>query len=909
MFTDIVGSTGLRDALVLKLGNTRGNDDYRDQILDPHNARIGAILEAHDGFEVKTIGDSFMAAFAEPEKAVACAAAIQRSLTDDSIAAGDNGASLAVRIGMHTGQATRVQRDGKPDYDGHAVNIAARVESLLEGGGRILCSEQTESQARHAPGVRFHNHGEYTRKGLSERLVIFEVLWHKGLEPEAPKKTQGTLPYPWLTRWVGREREMTALHEALLSARLVTLHGPGGVGKTRLAVETLLAKTSGLPRETVFVPLEGASSASGGLLGALRTALDLTEADAPDVDALSRLLARSERLLLLDNFESVIGEAGDVHRLATTTSGLRVLVTSQQPLAIPGEKVVELETMKTKGDLTALESYRLFEGLARQRDATWQPDDHTAMREVLEATDGLPYIIELVAATAHRRTLKQLDRELREHLTGVRDQSPAGSREKRHLSPADCLDWALGRLPDDARAALPRLSIFAGGFTDESAETVGGVKLTTLDTLVDAALLRFDRTTGRYSMLPTTRQYAREVLPEDETATLKGTHARSFIDRLNREDEALRARGGESQKQARDWISGELENVQSAVAWSEGNEPGLFSVAVRAFVIYLQQNGRFSENVRLNEVLLSRCDMASDPQAWAMTQSSLGSAYFWLSTSNRSENLAKAISCYEAALRVQTERDFPADWARTQNNLGNAYFFLLTGNRTENVAKAIGCYEAALRVYTERDFPAGWGSVHHNLGNAYLDRSAGDREENLAKAIAYCGAALRVLTERDFPADWAKIQNTLGTAHLKLPASDRRENLAKAIVCYEAALRVQTERDFPVGWADTQANLAVAYWSLSEDRRENLAKAIAYCEAALRVRTERDFPKDWADIQYNLAVAYEERPDGDRAGNVARAIVGFEAAARGYSSCGIASEAEEALQRAARLRALSTENA
>src|SRR5258706_1310035 len=191
LFTDIVGSTGLRDALVLKLGNTRGNDDYRDQILDPHNKRIRAILETHDGFEVKTIGDSFMAAFAQPEKAVTCAAAIQRSLSDDPIPAGENGPPLAVRIGIHTGQAVLLDLGGgKCDYDGHAVNIAARVESLLEGGGRILCSEQTESQSRHAPRVRLHNHGEYTRKGLSERLVIFEVLWRDGLEPEAPKKAQ-----------------------------------------------------------------------------------------------------------------------------------------------------------------------------------------------------------------------------------------------------------------------------------------------------------------------------------------------------------------------------------------------------------------------------------------------------------------------------------------------------------------------------------------------------------------------------------------------------------------------------------------------------------------------------------------------------------------------------------------------
>jgi class 3 adenylate cyclase/predicted ATPase len=908
MFTDIVGSTGLRDALVLKLGNARGNDDYRDQILDPHNARIRGIVEAHSGFEVKTIGDSFMVAFAEPEKAVACAAAIQRSLSADPIPAGENGAPLAVRIGMHTGQATLVERDGRPDYDGHAVNIAARVESL-GGGERILCSGETAIHARNVPGIRLHDHGQYTLKGVSSRVQIFEVLWHDELDPVAPRKAQESLPYPWLTSWVGREREMTALHEALTSARLVTLHGPGGVGKTRLAVETLLAKGTGLPRETVFVPLEGATTASGGLLGALRTALDFTEADAPDVDALSRLLARSERLLLLDNFESVIDEAGLVHRLTTTTPGLRVLVTSQQPLRIPGEKVVELETMETIGDLTSLESYRLFEGLASQRDATWQPDDPAAMREVLEATDGLPYIIELVAAIAYRRTLLQLNRELREHLRDVRDQSPAG-REKRHLSPADCLDWAIGRLPADARAALPGLSVFAGGFTDESAEAVAVVKLATLDTLVDAALLRFDRAAGRYSMLSTTLLYAKEALTEDDAASLARAHAHWFIDRLCREDDVLRARGGETQKQARAWIGGELENVQAAVAWSEEHESGLFTIAVQAFALYLRQTGRFSEDVRLMEELLRRCDVASDSELWAGTQNNLGNAYSTLPTGDRGENLTKAIACYEAARRVYTEHDFPWHWAMTQNNLGLVYSNLPAGDRGKNLAKAIACCEAALRVYTERDFPMDWARTQNNLGGAYLYLPTGDRGENLAKAIVYLEGPLRVYMERDFPLDWAVMQNNLGVAYWNLPADDRGENLAQAITYFEAALRVFTERDFPLDWATLQNNLGDAYSKVPAGvRAENLAKAIVCYEAALGLRTERDFPLDWADTQLGLAQAYENRPDDDRAAHVARAIAAFEAAARGYASCGIADKAEKALQQAARLRALSTENA
>ena len=130
----------------------------------------------------------------------------------------------------------------------------------------------------------------------------------------------------------------------------------------------------------------------------------------------------------------------------------------------------------------------------------------------------------------------------------------------------------------------------------------------------------------------------------------------------------------------------------------------------------------------------------------------------------------------------------------TQNNLGNAYSDLPTGDRGENLRRAIACYEAALRVYTEADFPSDWATTQNNLGNAYSDLPTGDRGENLRRAIACYEAALRVRTEADFPSDWARTQNNLGNAYRDLPTGDRGENLRRAIACYEAALRVYTER-------------------------------------------------------------------------------------------------------------------
>jgi class 3 adenylate cyclase/predicted ATPase len=902
MFTDIVGSTALRDALIATLGGSAGDQRYRERVLDPHDALIRGLLREHRGYEVKTIGDSFMAAFGEAEDAVRCAVAIQRSLRETPIAVDDSGTPLGVRIGMHTGAVTLVEREERIDYDGHAVNIAARVESLLKGGERVYCSAQTKALTTPGPEIRLHSYGQYPLKGLSETVEIFDVLWNEAMQPEPPPQPHERMPYPWLTPWIGREQQMANLAEALRTSRLVTLHGTGGVGKTRLAVEALLARGGGLPREIVFVPLERVADTPDALLRAVRDALGLTEVDAPDYDALCRQLQGGDRLLLLDNFETVMSAAHLVPRLAAT-AGVRVLVTSQQALDVNGERVVELEPMPTQGDPTTLDSYRLFAGLARQRDARWQPEDENAMHDVLAATDGLPYLIELVAAVAPKRQLRQLADELKTTLTQVRARGKDALRAERHASVEACLEWAITRLPTDERKAFPRLAIFSSGFDAEAAEAIAEAQISNLDVLLDASLLRFDREGGRYAMLTTTREFAIGHVDSDEKNRLIAAHARWFIEQFVKADAALRIRGAAGQGTARRWMNVEFANMQQAVEWAEENDPGLFPPAVFAFGTFLREKCRFSENVRLNESLLIRLIAESDPAKWAATQNNLGNAYRNLPTGDRGENLGKAIECYEAALGVWTEHDSPKQWAMSQNNLGIAYGQLPTGDRDENLGKAIGCFEAALRVRTERDTPEDWARTQNNLGIAYRTLPTGDRDENLRKAIRCYEAALRVRTERDFPKEWAITQNNLGNAYHDLPTGDMGENLMKAIACYEAALRVRTEHDFPREWAMTQNNLGLAYQKLpAGNRGENLEKAIACYEAALRVRTEHDFPRDWATTQNNLGTLYKERAVGEPGVHLQMAILCFESAARGFSAVGLNKDAGNALQRAAALK-------
>jgi tetratricopeptide (TPR) repeat protein len=265
-----------------------------------------------------------------------------------------------------------------------------------------------------------------------------------------------------------------------------------------------------------------------------------------------------------------------------------------------------------------------------------------------------------------------------------------------------------------------------------------------------------------------------------------------------------------------------------------------------------------------------------------------------------SENLHRAIVCYEAALCIYTETDFPTDWATTQHNLGYDYSNLPTGDRSANLKEAIACYQAALRVRTETDFPADWAATQICLGLAYANLPTGDRRANLKEAIACYQAALRVRTETDFPTDWAATQNNLGSAYADLPTGDRAENLEKAIACYQAALRIYTETDFPTDWAMTQNNLGSAFAILpTGDRSANLKQAIASYQAALRIYTETNFPANWAMTQRNLGAALEELSALTKELSLLlRAIDCFEAAVRGFVVCGLADEAKVMRKRA-----------
>ena len=900
MFTDIVDSTRI---------NTSVGDDRYSEALKVHNSLVRECLKSYDGHEIKTIGDSFFARFANPREAVACAIEIQQRLVSSPIKLETE--SLRVRIGIHTG-IPRAEPDpaGRFDLAGTDVNKAARVESLARAG-QVLISQETNTLAKPEAS---HDWGRWEMKGLGPQRV-FEVLW-PGRSAEMPAGRMWREPERFLTSFVGRQKEVGDLIGLVKRERLVTIRSTGGIGKTRLADEVARRLSAEFEDGAAFVELAAVPNSEDALVSELVARFRVSTAGfSTETEALLSALRSREMLVVLDNLEAVMRGTALARKLLLQCPAVRFLTTSQQPTKVDGEQLYFLRPMpvaKTNPSVTVeglreLDAFALFRERAIHAKSDWELTQENALTvsEILELTEGIPLAIELAAARLSSLQLSEIRQGLDKggRLDFLR-RNPSGG-DPRHDSMEACLDWSFGLLKKDEKALLSALSTFSGGFFIADVQEVCQVPNASqlIESLREASLVDSAESTGlvRCRMLQVVRDFAARRLKPSRSEPLKRSHATHFLKVLVAADAQL-----ERNEQAKGFarIDADYENILAGIeTCSDMQMHGALIEYSFRLAAYLSYRGRFAQRLALAQQALRAAEVLKVPVLVAGMQNNLGNAYGKLPTGDRGENLKRAIACYDQALRVYSDRDFPNEWAMTQNNIGNAYGDLATGDGGENLKRAIECYKAALRVRTEGSAPREWAATQNNLGATYHDLPTGDRGENLKMEIACYEAALRVRTERDFPLDWATTQNNLGVAYGDLPTGDLGENLERAIECYEAALRVLTERDFPREWAGTQINLGVAHSQLSTgDRGENLKRAIAFYEAALRVYTEENFPREWAMTQNNVGNACGQLLTGDRRQNVRRAIECCEAAARGFMTAGMTDDAKESTERAAALK-------
>ena len=336
-----------------------------------------------------------------------------------------------------------------------------------------------------------------------------------------------------LTTFVGRKLELAEVRRLLLQDRTVTLCGPGGCGKTRLAVEVARVQLADHPDGSSFVDLSAVAN-RGFVVGAVATATGLGAASVPDLASLVRRLSDQTALLVLDNCEHLIGEAAAVaEALARGCPRLRILATSHEPLGSEGERVYRV------AGLPEADAVRFFVDRAQHADAAFRLDETSAgaVAAVCERLDGLPLALELAAAQASSLApaaiLERLDHRFRLLVDGR-------SAVTRHHSIRAAVEWSEALLSDSERVLYRRLGVFVGGFHLEAAEAVAsGPDLPSeevmplLRRLVERSLVRFERDEGhgRYRLLETLREHALERLAQaDELEALLDAHARYFAE-------------------------------------------------------------------------------------------------------------------------------------------------------------------------------------------------------------------------------------------------------------------------------------------------------------------------------------------------------------------------------------------
>jgi len=519
LFTDVEGSTRLLHEL--------GAEAYAQALVE-HRRLIREACAAEGGVEVDAQGDAFFFAFPTAPGALRAGAALTEALASGPI---------HVRVGLHTGTPLLTEEG----YVGEDVHRAARIAAAGHGG-QVLVAMTTASLV----SAELTDLGDHRFKDLAVPERVYQL--GEGDFPPLKSLYQSNLPVP-PNPLVGRKKELLDVLRLLLGdeARVVTVTGPGGVGKTRFAVAVAGEASETFPDGVWFVPL--APLRDPELVLATLASVVGAEGD------LGRHLQPRECLVVLDNFEHVIDAATGLGELVTACPRLRVLVTSREVLQIAPELEYPLRP------LPEAPSVELF----RQRAGVVAHDveiDFETAAAICERLDRLPLAIELAAARCKALAPTQILERLSTRLDLLKGGRDADARQRTLRA---TIEWSFDLLAPEEQRQFSHLAVFAGGCTLAAAEDVCHADLDTVQSLVEKSLVRFSN--GRYWMLETIREYAREHLDLSQgLAALRERHAHYFLERA----EAI---GGMhvfegDQPATLERIAAELDNFRAAIEWS-----------------------------------------------------------------------------------------------------------------------------------------------------------------------------------------------------------------------------------------------------------------------------------------------------------------------------------------------------
>ncbi len=504
VFTDVEASTSLLSEL--------GAEAYADALAD-HRAVIRKSCTGNGGVEVDTQGDAFFFAFPTAPGALAAASDFTQRLASNG--------PIRVRVGVHTGTPFV----GDEGYVGSDVHRAARIAAAGHGG-QVLVSAATASLVQ----PELTDLGEHRFKDLAAPERVFQL--GGGEFPGLTSLYRTNLPIP-ATAFLGRERELREVVELLdrEDARLVTLTGPGGTGKTRLTLQAAAEASDGFVDGVHWIPLAPLRDATA--VGAT-FALALEVGDRPGIEIGTSIVAAfstKRSLIVVDNCEHLVaGVAELVGQLVGGCPKVVVVASSRERLGLQAERIYEVPPMAIS------DGHALFVDRASAVRPGFQPDEH--VNAICDAVDQLPLAIELAAARVRALSTAAIHERLGERLGLLASRNRDVEERQRTLEAT--IAWSYDLLDDDERRVLRSLSVFAGGCALAAAEAVAGADVDSLESLLDKSLIRHrvgETGEDRYWMLETIREYAQRELDHEGEADAAGTrHAAFFADLAGRVD-------------------------------------------------------------------------------------------------------------------------------------------------------------------------------------------------------------------------------------------------------------------------------------------------------------------------------------------------------------------------------------
>ena len=773
LFTDIEGSTDLWE---------RHGDRMR-RALERHDRVLRDVIPASGGDVFKEVGDSFHAVFADAAGAVEAALAIQRSLRAETW---ETPEPIRVRVALHCGDAEK--RD--EDFFGPALNRTARI--LAAGhGGQILLSQAVERivQDRFPEGVALRDLGERRLKDLAQPERIFQLV-ASDLEADFPPlRTLDVRPHnlpAQATPLVGRERELRAVRELVLrgGTRLVTLIGPGGVGKTRIALQAAADVIDAFRDGVFFVNLTSVREPDRLAAVILEAVGVVPESGESAEAALRKWLAEREVLLVLDNFEQIVEAAPRIGESLRAAPRLTVLVTSQAALRIQGDHEFPVGPLEIPGEsddldvLGANDAVTLFVERAQAKRPDFQLDDENARTivAIVRQLDGLPLAIELAAARvqlfAPEAILRRLERRFDLLTSRARDVPD------RHRTLRGAIAWSYELLDTEEKALFRRQAVFDGGFALDSAEEICSPAedplpvLDGLASLIDKSLLQQRPTSmgePRFERLRTVLAFAVECLEESgEADRWRRRHAEHFAALAEQFDEVVPAHRDATSRLDR--LALEVANIRAAIRWALDH--GAADVAVRLSgaipALWFRTGALSLEDGRswLDRALAQGEALSGPARARALN---LCGRLRQIGGDNSPEVAAN----FEESLELYRSLGHSKGVARALMNLGNLK------RRLGELDEAEAMFREALGIYQEIGGTFGHGGALLNLGDLYAAR--GDREA----ARSFFERGREVSRREGSPVTYAFSLQYLGTIAVEEGDLDRAE-----------ALFVESQREF-----------------------------------------------------------------------------------------------------------------